>query len=465
MLDLTARCIAEMGFTQPLHYVAELLSAGGGSPGARPIQAADVPGGVSLAGHLLANYNPLIFDFGLDQTGLNLGTVARVTDWPRELRYSLGAVARCLEDCAQESDALQSTRAQIPDFLVLNANHYVFQVFIAQFMLSTETPYPLHVRKGRPRVGEDRRYRGVVWKYNEDSMRAFFAYGEEDRTVPTVVPGDTIDLTSTGHSARYKDGNWGDMDYFGSWIEGYNAAIVFAPAADFAGDLVAYVRINEVFLGPEEEPMRLRVFFEGEFLTCWIAYSRYEPIVCKAVMPGRLIAGKKACRLEFHAENPQSAERIAKAAGKQLINEDPRELSVKIQRIDFTGADRLKYSLGDTLDFTEKGQGAFHTSERWARPDGFGVWTLGPDANLVLLLNEPVNSPLNANFTITDVAVSDDYPVLDVRVSINGRDVAEWILGPTRETDLRRILLPDGFPTLDPVHIAFHIKEPRSSTR
>jgi hypothetical protein len=462
MLELTARCIAEMGFTEPLHYVAGLLSAGSGPPGAIPIRAADVPSGVSLAGHLLANYNPIIFDFGLDQNGLNLGEVARVTDWPRELRYSLGAVARCLEACAQASDAPQSGRGQIPDFLVLNANHYIFQRFIAQFMLSTETPYPVHVRKGRPRVGDERRYRGVVWKDNEELMSSFFAYDEEDQTLPTLAPGSTIDFTSAGRSARYKDGHWGELTYSGTWIDGHNAAIVFAPPDGFASDLVVYVRIKEVFLGPEEDPVRLRVYFEGELLTRWIAYSRFEVILCKAVLPGRLIAGKKACRLEFHAENPHPPGRVAQADNQQLTAEDPREWSVKIQRISFEGADRLRYALGDVLDFTENGQGGYYTSECWTQPDGYGTWTMGPDANIVLLLKEPVNTPLVATFTVTDVAVSPDSPLLDVQVAINGRVVAEWSLGTTRLNDERRIFLPEGLPSLDPVQISFHIKAPRS---
>lgn len=462
MLELATRLVAEMAFTRPLHYVAGLLAAEAIPDGVTPIRAADVPDGVSLHEHLLANYDLLVFDFGLDPAALALGTVARVTDWPRELRYSLGAVARCLEACAESSDALSRSRGHTPDFLVLNANHYIFQHFVGQFLLATDTPFPTHVRKGRPRVGEERLYRGAGWKYTEDLMRSFFAYGEEDQTLATVAPGHIIDLTSAGQSARYKDGNWGAMDFTGSWIEGRRAAIVFAPPPSFHDDLVAYVRITEAFLGPEGDPMRLQVFFEGELLTGWIVYTRYEVTVCTAVLPGRLIAGKPICRLEFHVEHPQSAERYAKATGQQLVGEDPRELGIKIQRITFTGADRLRYSPLESLDFTKEGEGAFHTNECWTQPDGFGVWTLGPDANVVLLLKEPLEGPVSATFTITDAAVSERHPLLDVSVSINGNLVAVWTLGPTRLTDERRILLLDGFPTLDPVRISFHVQSPRT---
>ena len=460
MLELAGRCIAEMGYSEPLRYVAGLITGQRAPASAQPIHAGDLASGEPLDEYLLANFDLLIFDFGLDASGMNPGPVARVTDWPRDLRYSLGAVARRLAACAEASDALWRKRGQVPDFLVLNANHHIFSQLIGQFLIATDTPYPTHVRKGRPRVGEARLYRSANWKYTEDLLRSFFALDEEDHSVSTVAPGDTIDLTSAGRSARYKDGNWGAMDFTGSWIEGRRAAILFVPGC--GGDLVAYVRINEAYLGPEERPMRLQVVLEGELIGRWVVYTRFEVTVCKAVLPGRLMAGKAACRLEFHVENPQPVERAARAAGEKLIGEDPRELGVKIQRISFTGPERLKYSQPGALDFTESGEGAYYANECWTQPDGFGMWTLGPDAGVVLLLREPVATPVMACFTVTDVAVNAEHPLQQVAVAVNGRTVAEWTLGPARLNDERKVLLLEGFPTLDPVHITFHVPSPRS---
>jgi hypothetical protein len=462
MLELIARSVQEMGFVEPLHYLADLFSNGSGPPCATPINGAQVAGDGSLHSKLLANYNPLIFDFGLDPDGLNLGTVSRVTDWPRELRYSLGAVGRHLEGCAEKSDAFWRSGGQVPDVLVLNANHYIFQRFIGQLLLSTETPYPLHVRKGRPRVGDERRYRGVGWKYNEDMLNSFFAYDEEDHSLVTIGPEHTIDLTSEGHSARYKDGDWGAMDFTGTWTDGYRAAILFAPPPSVEGDLVAYVRVNEAFLGPEEEPIRLRVLLDGEFLTHWTVYMRYQVTVCKVQLPAQLLANKKICRLEFQVENPQSPQQAAIAGGERIVNDDPRELGVKVQTITFRGTERLQYSPRETLDFTENGKGADHTNECWTQPDIFGQWTLGPDASLVLLPKERIEGPAVATFTISDAALNELSPHLGVQIAINGKSVAEWTLGPTRFTDERRVLLPHGFPILDPVLISFHIQPPRT---
>ena len=461
MLELTARCISEMGFVSKLHYVQDLLFSGMGLDCAEPLRTAGIPSGAALHDHLRASYDLLIFDFGLDPAGLAVDKVARVTDWPREQRYSLGAVARCLEAVAG-SCAISTPGDDAPDFLVLNANHHIFQQFVGQFLIATDTPFPTHVRKGRTRVGDDRLYSSSKWKCTRDLLSSYFAYDQEDFSLVTVAPEHSVDFTAEGHSASYKDGHWGAMDYTGTWIDGYRAAILFAPSPSFSDDLVAYVRINEAFIGPEEEPMRLKVFFEGEFLVAWTIYTRFQTTTCRAVLPARLMAGRKACRLELHAENPQSAERVALAAGQRLTNEDPRELSVKVQTVTFAGPDRIRYSLSDLLDFTENGRGVHHVNECWAPPDGLGEWTLGPEANFVLLLREPAPQALIATFTITDVAVNEQNPYLDVHVDINGKNAAKWTLGPTRLTDERRILLPEGLPTSDPVLISFHIESPRS---
>jgi len=461
MLDLVARCVREMGFTEPLDYVQDLITTDDGPDCAREIHIASNAAGRPFPMQLLETYNPIIFDLGLDRTHLDLGIVRRVTEWPRELRYSLGAVARLMEACAHQGDKLWREQGQVPDFLVLNANHYIFQRFVGQLLLSTETPYPLHVRKGRPRVGEDLRYKGVVWKYTEDELCSYFAYNEPDTSLATIAPGHAVDFTIEGHSARYKDGHWGAMDYSGTWTDGYKVAILFVPPKSLEDDLVAYVRINEAFPGLDDEPIRMRVFFEDEFLTNWAVYTRFEVIVCKAQLPARLMAGKTSCKLEIHVENPQSPQKLAEARGERIVNEDPRELGVKVQTVTFLGTDQLKHSLGETLSFVEGGKGTDHANECWSQPDNYGQWTLGPSADLMFLLDAPVEEAVKAVFTVTDVAVNGEHRLLDVHVHVNGEKVAEWTLGPARTADERTILLPEGLPA-GMLHISFRIPTPRS---
>jgi hypothetical protein len=438
MLSLAARCIGELGFTHPL------FDAGVASPP-----------------DALLNYDLLLFDFGLDSITLPSTAIARVTDWPRELRYRLGDVAKCLEACALLSD---SHRAHIPDFLVVNANHHIFRAFAGQFLLLSETPFATHVRKGRPRIGDERLYRGHTWKFVEDDMRSFFGYGAWENSVPRVVLGQSIDFTSTGQSSRYKDGNWGAMDFTGTWIEGHTAAILFAPPERVDDDLIAFIRVNEAFIGPEDEPIRVRASFEGEPLARWMLFTRYGITVCKILLPARLIAGKSICRIELHVENPQSAQRVADALGQKTIGHDPRELGIKVQQITFTDKDPWRYALGDALDFTEHGHGIEHADECWTQPDELGAWTIGPEAGVVLWPRATTTVPVAATFTLNDAVIDPDHADMEVAVTVNGEPMAEWNHWPTRNTHDRVVVLPAScFRTLDPIRIALHVKNPRTS--
>jgi hypothetical protein len=453
MLSLTARCVAELGFAAPLEYAAALLTSGAPPENAGAIDA------VPLPETLLANYDLLIFDLSLDAAGLNGKPAERVTDWPRHLRYSLGAVARCLEACAELAGA-GATR--VPDVIVINANHHIFRNFVNQFLLLTFTPFATHVRKGRPRVGEERRYRANTWKQTEDDMRAFFGYGVDNASVPPVAIDESIDFTSAGPSASHKDGHWGATDHTGTWTDGDRVAFLFRPPSPVDGDVVACVTVNEALIGPEGDPIRVEVLMDGVHLANWNFFSRYEVVDAKVTIPAACLAGKEVCRLEFHVRNPQSAARLAKARGEQVFGDDPRALGFKVHRIVFRSYQRLRYRPGQTLDFTTAGTGAVHTDECWSAPDGLGMWSFGPRSSLTLLPEQPMDQRAQAVFTINDAALNNDHPTQSVRVLWNGLPAAKWSLGPARDAGELRILLPpDALRPSEPVTIAFEIATPR----
>uniref|UniRef100_Q02BJ9 Uncharacterized protein n=1 Tax=Solibacter usitatus (strain Ellin6076) TaxID=234267 RepID=Q02BJ9_SOLUE len=439
MRGLSTRAIAGLGFSEPLFDA-----------------------GVAAAPEtLLAGYDLLLFDFGLDPAAQPLDTVARVTDWPRELRYRLGDAAKLLEACALLAG---QNGSRSPDFLTINANHHIFRQFAGQFLLMPETPYATHVRKGRPRVGEERLYRGHTWKYVEDDMRSFFGYGKWENTIPRITAGDSIDFTSTGQSSRCKDGNWGAMDFTGTWIEGHRASILFAPPEHIDDDWIAFVGVNEAFVGPEDEPIRVQVFFEGEPMVRWTLFTRYGITVCKVLLPARLLVGRPTCRIELNVENPSSAQLVADAMGQKTVGQDPRELGIKVQQITFTNKDPWRYSLGETLDFTERGRGIEHADECWTQPDEFGAWTLGSEAGITLWPRETTTVPVAATFTINDAVIDPDHPDMEVSVTVNGERAAVWTDWHLRNTDARTVLLPaECFRTLEPIRIALHVKNPRTS--
>ena len=453
MLWLAARCIAEMGFETPLEYAAALLKAGPPPEGARPIDAASLPDA------LLANYDLVVFDLSLDAKFLNGKTVERVTDWPRDLRYSLGAVARCLKAFAERAGA-GGTR--VPDVLAINANHHTFRNFVNQFLLLTFTPFATHVRKGRPRLGEERRWRSNSWKSTEDAMCSFFGYDVEDDTPPLVALNQTIDFSSAGQPGRFKDGNWGATDYTGTWTDGDRAVLVFQPP-ETTEDLIVCLHVNEAFLGLEDEPIQVAVLADGVGLAHWTFFARHEPVDAKVTIPMSLLAGKAVCRLEFHVENPHSAARVAQSQGYLVVDDDPRMRGFKVQRIAFRNREWLSYEPGGALEFTASGTGAAHADECWSLPDELGSWTFGARASLTLAPSQPMESRAQAIFTINDVAMSDKHPTQTVRVLFDGRLVANWTLGPVRDVGERRVLLPVGaLSAREPAVVTFEIATPHT---
>jgi hypothetical protein len=462
MLKLAADSIAAMGFSEPLYYAPGFLSTGVGPPSAEPIRTADLTERDQLPDHLLASADCLIFDFGLDATGLKVGKTSRTTDWPRELRWGLGAVARCLKECAERSQERWRSDRQVTDFIVVNANHWVFRQFVGQFLLATDTPYNTHVRKGRPRVDEERLYPSHAWKFTEERMRSYFGYDMKDFVVPSIVLGQSLDLTSSGRSAPFKDGDWGDMDWSGTWTDGDRANIVFRPPASYADDLIACVRITEALLSLDGDPIRIQVLLEDEPVGRWVITSRYGISAFKITLPAHLMRGKSVCRLTFHVENPQSTQLQATIRGEQTIGEDPRRLGVKIQSITLAGANQLTYSLDSEIDFTDRGRGILHIDESWTQPDNLGTWTLGHDANLVLLLNEMVEIPLIASFLITDIAVNEESSYLHVSVAFNGRTLAKWRLGPARSNQCKVLVPRELLCSQRLLAISFHVEEPRT---
>lgn len=418
MLHLVVRSIAELGFTQPLRY------------------------GAAGTADLLSGYTLLIFDFGLDPNGLNLSAEPRVSDWPRELRYSLGNTARLLETCVEECQALWESQTQIPEFLVLNAQHHVFKKFVEQFLVTPETPYNTHVRKGWPRVGDERLYRSHAWKNTEECMRSFFGYETAESESDHLNASQTIDLTSLARSAAHKDGNWGLMDLTGTWTDGSDASILFSPPSPDE-DLLAYVRIVEASAGPGLEPTRIQVLLEGEPIVRWVVGIRYAASSFKVLLPGRLMTRKSICRLTFHIE-------------------DSRESGVKVQRITFAPANRLHYHIGESVDFRDSGTGGFHLDECWTEPDEYGAWTLGPAASLDLFLVETVNSPVHAVFVVTDAAVNEDHPLMNVAVFVNQHEAGSWKLDNRGSTEFRILAPAEILREKNPVNISFRIETPRS---
>src|SRR5688572_4991032 len=422
MLELLTRCIAELGFLNPLHYVAQILSPETPVAGAKPVECDN---GKPLAS-ALAEYDLVLFDLGLDPSSFKLPEIRpRVTDWPQASRYSIGRVARLIESLAEHSEEIWSSKKPIPGVLILNGNPHIFSTFIGRFLLAVSTPYSTRTRKGRPRVGDEKAYRSAGWKDIEDRMRAVFGYDVGQHPAAVVKPGTVIDLTSIGHAAAHQDGHWGAIDGWGCWTDGGWAEVVFQVAPEFTGDLLATLTLSGAFPGLNNEPIRLVVFFQGEQLGRLVVTSGYPLVTAKYLLPRHSIVGRKECRLRLEIENPQSVQKVVDATGQFCIGESLEELGVRVQNISFASTDSLKVNLGQTIDFSDKGRGADFLTEFWTQPDHFGVWSLGPNCHLMFVLDNVPREGAIAQFVLTDMVINKLHPTLKVAVLVNGKEAAQ----------------------------------------
>lgn len=459
MLHLLSTCIRDMGFERQLSHVPELLVEAGEDTGSTPLSES-APGKRADA---LMDYDLVIFDLGLDSKSAGRHDPQRVTDFPRPHRYSIGRVARLIREFAERSDELARHGKAAPDVLVINANHHIPNQFVSRFLLAVTTPYTTRTRKGRARVGNEKLYRSAAWKNIEDQMRTWFGYGEEEYLPAPAEPGLVIDLTAAGHASLYKDGHWGAIDPWGCWTDGPWVEIVFPAPRIFSGDLLAFIKVAAVYEGLDKEPIRLSASFEGEPVGRWVASPGYALVTLRILLPARLVNGKEECRLRIEIENPQSVQAIIDATGQFRIGEDPQQLGVRVQSVGFASTDSLRLPLDREIDFTEKGTGANYMAEFWSQPDNLGAWSVGRECQLMFVLDDPPAEGAIARFTITDVAVNEQYQHLNVLVSINGKELAQWVLGPLRVTQEISVFVPPEFISQStPTKITFGIDSPRS---
>lgn len=460
MLRLLTRSVAEMGFREPLRFVPKFLAAN-----VRPEGAVALEFGTDAElVDALSDYDLVLFDLGLDPSSANApAKVKRITDWPRAQRYSVGRVARLIQTFAERSDERSEAGKRIAEVLVLNGNQHIFSAYIGRFLLTINTPYTTRTRKGRARLGFEKQYRSAAWHDIQSHMRAAFGLESAEYPASPAKPGLSIDFTFAGRADAYKDGHWGALDAWGCWTDGEWAEIVLPLSPEFRGDLLVSLTISGAFMGLEKEPIRFSVSCDGERLGRHSAFPGTALASFKYVLPSRLLSAKQECRLRLEIENPQSAQTVIDATGQFQIGEDSQELGVRVQGLSLASTDALRIPMGGTIDFTSSGTGANYMTECWTQPDNLGAWTLGPESHLVFVLEDQPREGAIARFTLTDVAVSEAHPLLNVTVTVNGKEAAHWQLGPNRIPGERSFFLPpDWIAAQNLLKITFQIDSPHS---
>jgi hypothetical protein len=457
LFTLLEQCLERLGMTGGLRFVGDLMPAAGAAglqpmAIARPVDATDA----AFARDLAAAHDVLIVDFGVDLSELPR-PAARLTDWPRTWRHRIGAVAEQLEACAiQCHDLFAAAPDRAPDFILVNTNPWIFHCFVSQFLFTTPTPYNIQVRKGRARMGSDRLYRSHSWKQTVQTLSSAFGYGTREH-MPEVKPGVSIDLTS-GRGGAHTDGPWGETTADGTWLDGDLAEVLFAIAPDHVTDLIARISVAQVRM-PDGDPVHVNVLFQGRPLSQWTMDARFGVQTYPIVLPRDLLVAERPARLGFEFANRHAPEvpETSAPAGR-----DSRTAAIMIRNVTFHGSEQTRYRTGTTAGCTLGEQGTFYMNWGWTAPDGYGAWTLGSHAGLTLYLEEMPREPMIGAFTITDAAISDAFPHLDVDVFVNAEQVDHWRLSGRSKHEWKVILTPELIARNHPLNISFRIPDPRS---
>ena len=319
LLTLLATCFRDLGFIRPLGWVPDLMSPP--LPELADGMAAIIeygPKDPSFSRSLITNHDVPIFDFGLDAARLPSSKVLRVTDWPPEPALSpgrnrsmFGILRRGMShgisiDAKLVSAGLPRGQSQ-PSFV-----RSIRVAVSAHHQDTLQHPRAQRTARGLATSACIARTAG-----GSPRRRCNLSLGTTCRTGRSapLAPGDSIDFTSLASSSRYKDGSWGVVDDTGTWIDGPDAAVLLSIDSAVETDLIAYVYVTETFLGPEDVPISVNVWFENEHIAKWLSASRYSCYTSRLILPQRLFAGKPLTRLVFKIENPQLYAAVARHRG------------------------------------------------------------------------------------------------------------------------------------------------------
>ena len=81
------------------------------------------------------------------------------------------------------------------------------------------------------------------------------------------------------------------------------------------------------------------------------------------------------------------------------------------------------YRLSDTVDFSGKGDGWLYATEGWSAPEGWGRWSLGEEARIVMRISGYIGQELTLNLTYVTLA-NQKQPCQKVAITGNGYAIA-----------------------------------------
>ncbi|MGD0275351.1 MAG: hypothetical protein ABSB79_04720 [Syntrophales bacterium] len=120
------------------------------------------------------------------------------------------------------------------------------------------------------------------------------------------------------------------------------------------------------------------------------------------------------------------------------------------------------YSLGTELPFTKGGQGFMHLDEAWSHQEDWGIWSIGPRANIRF----QATSKRHSDFLLTisfHVFIPPQHGYTDVSLLVNGTPLEQWWFFSFYSCMQKQVIVPDEVVTIyEHTIVTFVIDEPIS---
>ena len=122
--------------------------------------------------------------------------------------------------------------------------------------------------------------------------------------------------------------------------------------------------------------------------------------------------------------------------------------------------DRVKYTPGTPIDFTESGDAVLFTREGWCHPEPWGTWIEGDEGVLKIQLDRIPERDVTLSAAVKGL-VSRSLRTVEAGVHINGEALAKWEMN-SGEFKPYRLIIPAAKLQSGECVIAFKIRDPRS---
>ena len=242
---------------------------------------------------------------------------------------------------------------------------------------------------------------------------------------------------SPGRAALWS--GWSEPDAYGVWSIGPAAELVMR-LDDIPDEEVELYGRAEGAVGPGMEEQAVAVEVNGVALDVWRFTLEQPRGMVRTVLPPSIWTRGHRLEVVLRPQRPTSPQ-------EQGWSADDRKLGVALRVLGLRSrAHALSCTMGEELEFKTDSPGRAALWSGWSEPDAYGVWSLGPVAELVMTLAEDPDGEMEL-YGRAEGAVGPGMEEQAVAVEVNGVALDVWRFTLAQPRGMVRTVLPPSIWT------------------